>query len=189
MLAAGLDGQATDEEGTPLVSRLLALGPGASAGLLALLERGASPSGRGSLARYLNAALLDAQARPDGESLAGLLLERGADAFGADADGTPPLLQALRLDWRHLFDHLLALGADLEGRDQHGTTALLLACQLDREWAVLRLVAHGAQGSTRGPDGQTAHGLALALSRSHLARWLDWSQWRLPRRRLRPSST
>lgn len=187
VLAAGLDGQATDEEGTPLVSRLLALGPGASAGLLALLERGASPSGRGSLARYLNAALLDAQARPDGESLAGLLLERGADAFGADADGTPPLLQALRLDWRRLFDHLLALGADPEGRDQHGTTALLLACQLDREWAVLRLVAHGAQGSTRGPDGQTAHGLALALSRSHLARWLDWSQWRLPRRRLRES--
>jgi ankyrin repeat protein len=187
VLAAKLDPEAVDEEGTPLVSRLLALGPGANAGLVALLERAASPTGRGSLARYLNAALLDARERADSEDVALLLLASGADPFGADSDGTPPLLQALRLGWRRLFDQLLALGADPEARDLHGATALLLACQLDAEWAVRRLVAHGAQPSTRGPDGQTAHGLALALGRSHLVRWLDWSQWRLPRRRLRES--
>ncbi len=187
VLAAQLDPDATDEEGMPLMSRLLALGPAATAGLVALLERGSSPSGRGTLARYLNAALLDARDRPDGEDVALLLLARGADAFGVDSDGTPPLLQALRLGWQRLFDHLLAVGTDPEARDLHGATALLLACQLDSEWAVRRLVAHGAQPSTRGPDGQTAHGLALALSRTHLVRWLDWPQWRLPRRRLRGS--
>ena len=48
-----------------------------------------------------------------------------------------------------------------------------------------RLVVHGAQPSARTPDGQTAHGLALALGRPHLARWMDWPQWRLPRRALR----
>ncbi|MEJ1249636.1 ankyrin repeat domain-containing protein [Denitratimonas tolerans] len=187
VLAAQLDPDATDEEGMPLMSRLLALGPAATAGLVALLERGSSPSGRGTLARYLNAALLDARDRPDGEDVALLLLSRGADPFGADSGGTPPLQQVLRLGWRRLFDQLLALGVDPEARDLHGATALLQACQLDSEWAVRRLVAHGAQPSTRGPDGQTAHGLALALGHGHLVRWLDWSQWRLPRRRLRGS--
>lgn len=187
VLAAALDPDARDEDGLPLVARLLALGPAANAGLVALLERGAHPVGRGSLARYLNAALLDSQSRPDAEAVALELLARGADAFGTDRDGAPPLLQALRLGWRRVFDQLLELGADPEARDLHGTTALVLACQIDAEWAVRRLLAFGAQPSTRGPDGQTAHGLALALGRDHLLRWLDWSQWRLPRRRLRES--
>ena len=185
VLADALDPHACDEDGQALVWQVLALGPGAGPALVALLEKGAAPVGHGSLARYLNAALLDAELRPDAETLALELLARGADPFGAGADGAAPLLQALRLDWRRLLDALLACGVDPETRDAHGVTALLLACQLDNEHAVRRLVVHGAQPSARTPDGQTAHGLALALGRPHLARWMDWSHWRLPRRALR----
>lgn len=185
VLAAGLDPHATDAEGVPLVWHLLALGPGAHPALRALLERGAAPTGRGSLARYLNAALLHADTRADAQHVALALLERGADPFAPDADGSPPLLQALRLKWHGLLDALLARGVDPDTRDMHGATALVLACQLDDEAAVRRLVVQGAQPSARTPDGQTARGLALSLGRPHLSRWMDWSQWRLPRRALR----
>lgn len=185
VLAAKLDPNAVDADGVPLVWHLLALGPGAHPALWVLLERGAAPVGCGSLARYLNAALLHADTRADAQHVALALLERGADAFAAAADGSPPLLQALRLKWHALLDALLARGVDPDTRDAHGTTALMLACQLDDEPAVRRLIAQGAQPSARTPDGQTARGLALSLGRPHLSRWMDWSQWRLPRRALR----
>lgn len=185
VLAAGLDPHALDADGVPLIWHLLALGPGAYPALYAMLERGGAPVGAGSLARYLNAALLHADTRPVAQQVALALLERGADPFAPDADGSPPLLQALRLKWHGLLDALLACGADPETRDLHGTTALVLACQLDDEVAVRRLIVQGAQPSARTPDGQTARGLALSLGRPHLSRWMDWSQWRLPRRALR----
>ncbi|MCX7557120.1 ankyrin repeat domain-containing protein [Xanthomonadaceae bacterium JHOS43] len=185
VLAANLDSHATDTEGSPIIWHLLALGPGAHPALWAMLERGAAPVGRGSLARYLNAALLHADTRADAQQVALALLERGADPFTADADGSPPLLQALRLKWPLLLDALLARGVDPDTRDTFGATALMLACQFDDEAAVRRLIMQGAQPSARTPDGQTARGLALSLGRPHLSRWMDWSQWRLPRRALR----
>ena len=185
VLASGLDPDALDSDGVPLIWHLLALGPGAYPALYAMLARGAVPVGAGSLARYLNAALLHADTRPDAQQVALALLERGADPFAPDTDGSPPLLQALRLKWHGLLDALLARGADPETRDLYGTTALVLACQLDDEAAVRRLIVQGAQPSARTPDGQTARGLALSLGRPHLSRWMDWSQWRLPRRALR----
>lgn len=175
-----------DAIGDGLLFRLLALGPVAATAIRAALERGASPSGRGGLARYLSAIASPSQ-DDDGEMLALDLLARGADAFAAGGDGTPPLLLAIRRDWTALLRALLAHGVDPEARDARGNTALLAAVTLGQEDAVRHLIAHGAQAGTRAPDGQTAQGLALASGRREIARWLEASAWLLPRRALRGS--
>jgi ankyrin repeat protein len=180
-----------DAQGDDLLFRLLARGAAARDAIRSLLERAAQPGGRGGLARYLAAEVADAADADadadaeESEALALALLERGADAFGADPDGTPPLLLALRRDWPRLVAALLARGADPEARDARGTTALILACSLGQEDSVRRLVAHGAQPGTRAADGQTALGLALSSGRREIAHWLDWPRWPLPRRALR----
>lgn len=185
VLADALPRDALDAEGVTLMWRLLALGPAANPALLALLDRAASPVGRGGLARYLNAALLRADSGRESERVALTLLECGADPFGADVDGNPPLIQALRLKWHTLFGALLVRGVDPETRDMYAASALLLACQLDDEHAVRSLISSGAQPSALTSDGQTARGLALSLGHAHLSRWMDWPAWPLPRRWLR----
>lgn len=185
VLSDRLGPEATTPDGVSLVWQVLRLGPGAAPALRALLQRGAAPTGRGGLACHLNAALLKAELPTVAQDMALELLECGADPFAPDSDGTPPLLQAVRLGWHRLLDALLARGVDPELRDTQGNTALMLACQYDDEPAVRRLIVHGAQPGTRTSDGQSAHGLALALGRAHLAHWLDWPKWSLPRRALR----
>lgn len=184
VLADALQADAIDSEGGLLIWRLLALGPAADAALTAMLARGAAPTGRGGLARYLDAALLQTAAGPQAQQLALALLERGADPF-ASAAGGPPLHQALRLRWHPLTEALLARGVDPETRDSHGSSALMLACQIDDEAMVQRLILYGAQPAARAPDGQTAQGLVLSLGRTRLARWMHWPHWTLPRRPLR----
>jgi ankyrin repeat protein len=172
-----------DAAGDGLLFRFLAHGPSADVAIRALLERGATPGGRGGLARYLCA--LSTPSDRDGEGLALDLLARGADAFAHASDGTSPLLLAIRRDWMRLVAALLAHGVDPEARDARGNTALLTAVMLGQDDAVRHLVSRGAQPNTRAADGQTAQGLALASGRGELARWLDWSTWPLPRRALR----
>ncbi len=184
VLADALEADATDADGVLLVWHVLALGPAANAALRALLERGSAPTGRGALARYLDAALLHAVAGPESEQMALALLERGADPF-ANAAGGPPLHQALRLRWHQLVESLLTRGVDPETRDVYGISALMLASQLDNEAMVRRLILWGAQPAARAPDGQTAQGLVLSLGRTQLSRWMHWPHWSLPRRPLR----
>jgi ankyrin repeat protein len=179
------EGVPPDAAGDGLAFRLLTRGPDAAPALLALLERGAAIGGRGGLARYLAAP--GGERDGAGEALALELLSRGADAFGPAAEGSPPLLLAIRRDWPRLVAALLAAGVDPEARDVRGASALLSACALGQEDAVRLLVAHGAQPGTRAADGQTALGLALSSGRQEIARWLDWPRWSLPRRPLRPS--
>lgn len=172
-------------QGKALTWQLLALGPAAATALRVWLERGASPAGRGGLARFLEAASSAPETvTPEAEDMALYLLQSGADAFAAD-HAEAPLLLALRLGWRRLLEALLASGVDPDTRSAQGATALLLACEMNDEEAVKRLIVHGAQPSARTPDGQTAHGLALALGRARLSRWMDWPHWPLPRRALR----
>lgn len=173
---------APDAHGDGLMFRLLARGPQAAGAIAQLLERGAGVGGRGGLARYVAAA---GPADGAGEALALQLLERGADAFGAGDDAAPPLLLAIRRDWPRLVTALLACGVDPESRDARGATPLLTAVALGQEDAVRLLVAHGAQPTTRAADGQTALGLALSAGRREIARWLEWPEGLLPRRRLR----
>lgn len=185
LLLPACDGVAPDAAGDSLMFRLLARGVFAEAAICALLERGGQPSGQGGLARYTAAGTNETGDANAAETLALDLIARGADAFGAHSDGTPPLLLAIRRDWPRVVAALLATGVDPEARDARGAMPLLTACALGQEDAVRQLVAHGAQPGTRAADGQTALGLALSSGRREIARWLDWSGWPLPRRALR----
>ena len=93
----------------------------------------------------------------------------------------------MRLGWTQLIARLIAIGVALDARDQHGMTALHLAAALRREPVLKQLILHGASPNVRAADGQTPLGVALSSGRRDLADWLDWRQWSLPGRPLRPS--
>ncbi len=154
--------------------------------LRVLFAHGASPAGRGGLARYL-AACLAGNADADAERFGIELLERGADPYAGSIAGDPPVAIAVRLQWPGLLQRLIAHGADLDARDSHGVSALHLAAALAREEELKLLVAAGAAPDRRAADGQTPLGVALASGRRDLADWLDWRGWRLPRRPLQAS--
>ncbi|MEO5962639.1 MAG: ankyrin repeat domain-containing protein [Thermomonas sp.] len=154
--------------------------------LRVLFVHGASPAGRGGLARYL-AACLAGEPDAAAERFAMELLDRGADPYAASPAGDPPVSIAVRLHWPRLLERLIAHGADLDARDSHGMSALHLAAALAREEELKLLVAAGAAPDRRAADGQTPLGVALATGRRDLADWLDWRGWRLPRRPLQAS--
>ena len=183
--AAGSAHHALALAGDTLLFRLLERGGGASAALAVLLERGAAPGGAGGLARFLDACVAGEHTARGHETLALLLLERGADPFATARSGEPPLLGAVRLGWPRLAHALLAAGVDPHSRDGRGSTALHLACALGLEPLVRELVRFGANAAARAPDGQTPQGLALAGGRRDLGRWLCWSGWQPPTRALR----
>lgn len=187
LLAHGADADAI-REGHSLVGQLLHLAPGdaAAAQALELLwARGASPAGQGVFANHLQA--LRAHPSEHGEAFALQLLERGADPFGSDGAGDPPLHHAIRLHWPALTGRLLDLGVDPCAVGASGLSALHVATACGDANAVRALVAVGAKPDARAPDGQTALGVALANGRKDLADWLDWRGWILPGRALRAS--
>ncbi len=185
LLADAIPFDACDEHGASLMSHLLMQGPTAQDAIRTMLARGASPSGSGLLAAFLAAATPQDKTC---ETLALELVERGADTFGADAQShVTPLPHALRLGFNRLLETLLARGANPESRNGNGIAALLMACERGDEKQVRLLIRHGAQPSTRTSDGQTALGYALEHGRGDLRRWLEWPQWPLPRRPLRPA--
>lgn len=186
LLAQGADPDAAPPGRAPVLAALLDRGSAAAASLRELLARGASPAGRGGLARYIAASAHDSDAAA-AESLALDLLQRGADAFGANAAGDTPLTLAVRLGWPRLEQALIDAGADLDARDGRGMSALHLAAALGRTDTLKRLVAAGANPELRAGDGQTPLGVALANGRRDLADWLDWRGWKLPRRALQPA--
>lgn len=154
--------------------------------LRVLFAHGASPAGRGGLARYLAACLAGEQAG-EAEHFAIELLDRGADPYAGSPAGDPPVALTVRLHWPRLLQRLIAHGADLDARDSHGMSALHVAAALAREEELKLLVAAGAAPDRRAADGQTPLGVALATGRRDLADWLDWRGWRLPRRPLQAS--
>src|SRR5690606_37437854 len=147
------------------VFRLLSRGPSALPALQALLGHGASPAGRGGLARFLAACVAGDQAGRALEQCALDLLERGADPFAASPSGDPPLSLAVHLGWGRLIERLLGIGVDADARDARGMTALHLAAALAREDVLKTLVRHGAAVDVRAQDGQTPLGVALASGR------------------------
>ncbi len=185
LLARGADADAS-REGHSLLGQLLRLAPGdanAAQALDLLWRRGASPAGAGVFANHLQAR----RAHPSehDEAFALQLLERGADPFGSDSAGDPPLHHAIRLHWPRLTQRLLDNGVDPCAIDGSGLSALHVATACGDANAVRALVAVGAKPDARAPDGQTALGVALANGRKDLADWLDWRGWPLPGRALR----
>lgn len=167
----------------PLTLSALQRGEAGIDTLILLFGHGASPAGRGNLARFLGACRTGG-AGPRGEAMALELVERGADPFAAAATGEPPLLLAVELGWLTLASRLLALGVNPDRADTRGHGALHVAARRGNLAAVRALVAAGASPDLRAGDGQTPLGIALAHGRRDLTEWLDWRHWLLPRRPL-----
>lgn len=187
LLRNGASAEARNAQGDTPLFAALTQGLAGMATARMYLQRGISPAGRGGLARYLAASVRTVGATGGAQAFALELLERGADPFGASAEGDTPLSLAVRLDWLQLLDRLLDIGVDREFRDGHGMTALHLAAALGREAALKQLVKKGASPEARAADGQTPLGISLASGRRDLADWLEWRGWKLPRRALRPA--
>ncbi len=185
LLEHGLDPEARLADGTRLFDATLARLPGTAAAVRQLLDAGASPAGAGQLARAL--ARMDAS--DDDAHLALALLERGADAFGTDANGRAPLHHASRPALAPVLAALLARGVDPNARDHAGATPLHLALEgpsdADALPLVRALIAAGADPELPAASGETPLGMALARGATRLEYWLRWNGWALPGRPLR----
>ena len=185
LLNHGLDANATLADGTPLLRATLQLLPDALAAAVELIEAGAQAGGSEYL-HSVGAALLRADAPPALQRLALDLLERGADCFAADADGRAPLAHAVAAGSVALTAALLARGVDPQVRDRFGRTPLFAALNAPADTAKLLVPALLRAGAN--PEARSAHGetpLGLALGKPELQHWLNWPNWKLPRRALR----
>ncbi len=184
LLDHGLDGEARLDDGSRLFDALLERLPESRVAVAQLLDAGAMPSGAGHFAQAL-ARLADTDG---GAALSLALLDRGADAFGADAGGRTPLHHASRPAMLPVLDALLTHGADPNAHDHVGATPLHVALDGQPE-AVLPLVksliAHGADPERPAASGETPLGIAFARDATSLEYWLRWTGWLLPGRPLR----
>lgn len=189
LLAHRVDAERPLPAGDIPIFRLIDLGPPGHRALQRLLEHGLGAGGAGGLARYLDACqgLQPGPASDTAQTLACVLLERGADAFAGWEEVESPLPLAARLGWSRLAQALLARGVDPDARDPRGLCALHHACIAGDEPLVRALIRAGAWSEAPTPDGQTPLGLALANGQRALTRWLEWRQWRLPGRPLLPA--
>ncbi|TAN05926.1 MAG: hypothetical protein EPN38_09835 [Rhodanobacteraceae bacterium] len=186
LLEHGLDAEAKLADGTRLFDALLARLPQALAAVGQLLDAGATPAGAGRLA-----AALGRLGHGEGEAaLALALVERGADAFGADTGGRAPLHHACRPSLLPVLRALLARGVDPNCRDHAGNTPLHVTLEEDSDAAlplVRALIAAGADPEAAAASGETPLGQAAARGADQLEYWLRWNGWPLPGRPLRGS--
>jgi ankyrin repeat protein len=183
LLEHGLDAEARLDDGSRLFDALLDHLPASIGAVRQLLDAGATPAGAGRFGAAL--ARLD---DGEGAALALAMLERGADAFGADADQRTPLHHACRPGLLPALHALLARGADPNARDRAGATPLHVALDGKPDEVlplVKALIAHGADPESPAASGETPLGLALARDAIKLEYWLRWNGWALPKRPLR----
>ncbi|HEY3519472.1 MAG TPA: ankyrin repeat domain-containing protein [Rhodanobacteraceae bacterium] len=181
LLEHGMDAEARLDDGTRLFDALIDRLPASVDALRQLLDAGATPAGAGVFSRALS------HLAESGETQFALpLLERGADAFGPDAQGRTPLHHAACGNLVPVLHALLARGADPNARDRGGATPLHVALDAGRDALPLAraLVAHGADPERAAANGETPLGLALARGETALEQWLRWHGWPLPRRPL-----
>ena len=185
LLDHGIQGEERLQDGMRLFDALVVRLPATLEALADLLTVGASPAGGGWLAR----ALAHLGGVPEGAALVDVLLQRGADGFGADESGRTPLMLAAAAGWQAALDTLLARGADANARDARAQAPLHYALQQPPAHAlplVRSLVRWGADPRATADNGETPLGLALATGHDSLVDWLRWDGgWPLPRRPLR----
>ncbi len=185
LLAQKLAPEQRLDSGVSLFNALLEKLPSSRAALVELLDAGASPTGAGRLAT----AMEYMAARPEeGTALIARMLDQGADPFGPLADGRTPLhLAASVPGWLLLLQRLADLGCNPNARDLAGRTPLHDALEHPTQVlsAIRCLIGAGADPEAASANGETPLGLALAHEASDSERWLRWSRWPLPRRKLR----
>lgn len=185
LLNHGLAADAATGDGRLLADSLIEALPDSLAAYRQWIAHGAPVGGAALVARVLARA---AGGAPALGRLAHELVERGADCCGLAEGQRSALHLAVALGDARLADVLLERGADPNLRDAQGLTPLHFALKADATSAVplLRaLVAAGASPEIATVTGETPLGLALARAEPEFARWLNWTQWRLPLRRLR----
>ena len=167
--------------GRRLFDALLQRLPGSAEAVGELLQAGASPAGAGLLAQ----TLVRLHGSTDFNALPLDMLERGADPFGPDARERSPLHLAVVNAQTDVLQALLARGCDPNTRDREGRTPLFAALEHGPQALPLvrLLIAHGGNPEAADANGETP--LGLALEDPAIERWLNWADWRLPRRPLR----
>jgi hypothetical protein len=160
LLEHGLEAEARLDDGSRLFDALLDHLPASLAAVRQLLDAGATPAGAGRFGPAL-ARLNDGE----GAAFAFAMLERGADAFGADADHRTPLHHASRPGMLPVLRALLARGADPNARDRAGATPLHVALDGKPDEVlplVKALIAHGADPESPAASGETPLAAAQA---------------------------
>lgn len=167
--------------GRRLFDALLQQLPGSDEAIEEMLQAGASPAGAGLLAQ----TLLRLHGAAQASALPLHMLERGADPFGADARERSPLHLAVVNAQLDVLQALLARGCDPNSRDREGRTPLFAALEHGPQALPLvrTLIAQGGNPEAADTNGETP--LGLALEDPAIERWLNWADWRLPRRPLR----
>ena len=186
LLAQGLAAEQRLENGSSLFDTLLEKLPSSRIALIELLDAGASPAGAGRLAKAMEYM---AAKPPEGAALVSRMLDQGADPFGPLGDGRTPLhLAASVPGWLALLQRLADIGCDPNARDSDGRTPLHDALEHPTQVlsAIRCLIGAGADPEAASANGETPLGLALAHEASDSERWLRWTRWPLPRRKLRP---
>ena len=111
--------------------------------------------------------------------------QRREDPFGPDVRERSPLHLAVVNAQTDVLQALLARGCDPNTRDREGRTPLFAALEHGPQALPLvrLLIAHGGNPEAADANGETP--LGLALEDPAIERWLNWADWRLPRRPLR----
>lgn len=182
LLNHGLDAQMQVDARHGLLDKLLAQLPASASAAHELVQAGACAGGAGLLARVLECARGEAAASV--RALARRLFQRGADPFGATVQSPSALHAAISAGDAEFVQLLLDRGCDPNARDARGNVPLHLAVTQESTAMVRALIAAGANPGVANACGETALGAAL-LRDGDLARWLTWSVWQPPGRRLR----
>ena len=189
LLGHGLQADATTAPAAATFNMLLARLPATSAALIEWHAAGASPAGGNAIIRVSDALAAAGANRQALEQLALAMIERGAEMFAGDDDARTPLAHAVASGSLAVAQALLDRGVDPNSRDRQGRSPLFEALALPADVAsgmIRALLLAGANPELTSASGETPLGLALARPEPELRHWLNWPQWKLPCRRVRP---
>ncbi len=165
-LARGLNPNATDAEGHPLL--VVATQNGQLDVIELLIERGAKVNAGDEV----GLTALHEATRGGQTAIVEALLAKGADVNAKSGNGDTALMIAAR--WNGQLDTVEALltgGANVDAKDNDGWTALMTAAFFRQETVKL-LLTHGADVNARNRHGETALMVAVYRSNAEAARLL-----------------
>src|SRR5512146_2436621 len=188
LLGHGLQADAATAAASVTFDALLDRLPATTASVIELHAAGVSSAGSNCLVRICDTLNAAGVQRESLQRLALAMIDAGADMFAGDMDARMPLAHAVAGGSVALARTLLDRGVDPNSRDRQGRSPLFEALALPAEPALhmIRLLLRaGADPELTSASGETPLGLALARPEAELRFWLNWPQWKLPRRWLR----